>query len=709
MNLPSELNFLEEFISTDYENKFTKADWLKSSFESNLWIYNFDFKKDKELDWNVPLYDSSMLTDEQNHKLLVSLKHWLIASTDRNVGSHVAGNKLSASMSTMSRDFRTVLKIIDHILLNGSQYKLKEFGLGAITQDDLITLLDKAYSNKDANESLYDWSTRTSKYLVELLDNTHSEDINKFLKSYPSTSYVDPDILSNCPLGFSKDEVISIRAAIFINQLGLRKQGSSKKNNFGGKWGMNTSKVAKDIYKNTIYVKTVAKSTFPSLDVNFEDEIFMNRECNGVKVTTKESDLLAWSNLQEYRRALEKLQALNILDLPAPPHNEIYTLEKYKPDLQTPRGRFKTVPYELIFRVIREAIEFHLKYGDLLINTLCDVIKHATKNKITLTSMTNEEFLGLVPYELQELGVSRLGLTCLISGESLTSSRNANTAIYYQKLRSNQGLLDLIHVYYGATKIIVGVLTARRDGELLDLKADKCLDITEQWLVFKKRKSSKMLFGARNTEARPVDPIAVDMMKNLIRLQDKYIELGQLKGYTKLFAPPQINASGKFSNNRRLSDSYVDLFCDYIQTDKNINGERYYLRQHQLRRFFALLFFNSSQVGGLETLQWMLGHTDPEHVWHYITESVQGSVLRGAKAQYVAESLVKGATEYKNLATFVYNKFNTMEFAVIDVDELEAYIDELIKEGKATVEPEFFVDGNKRRMRIITKVTGANL
>ncbi|MEZ8450337.1 site-specific integrase [Vibrio splendidus] len=708
MQLPVELDFLEEFISTDYENQFTKADWLYSPFESNVWIYNFEFTKAKELNWNVPLYDGSMLTDKNNHQLLMSLKHWLIASTDRSVGSPVAGNKLRASMSTMNRDFRSVLRIIDHLLLNGNHYKLKEFNLGALTQDDLTALLDKLYSNKDANESLYNWSSRVSRYLLELLSETDNKDIIQFLERYPSTSYIDPDVLSVCPLELSEGEIVSIRAAIFLNHLGRCKQGSSKKDSFGGLWGINTSIIAKEIYKNTLYVKTVAKPTFPSLEVNFEDEAFMNRECDGVKVTTKESDLLAWANLQEYRRGLEKLQALNILNLPAPPQNELCKLETYSPEVRIKKGRFKTVPYDLVFKVIKEAIEFHFKYGDLLIDTLCNVIEYAAQKNITLTNISSDELLEIIPTDLQEIGVSRLGITCLTSGDGHNPSRGANTASYFHKLRSNQGLLDLIHVYYGAVKVIVGVLTARRDGELLDLKADECLDITEQWLIFEKRKTSKMLFGARNTEARPIDPIAVDMMKNLIRLQNKHIELGLLDDFTKLFAPPQINASGKFSTNRRLSDSYVDLFCDYIQTDTNENGERYYLRQHQLRRFFALLFFHSSQVGGLETLQWMLGHTDPEHIWHYITESVQGSVLRGAKAQYVAESLVRGGTEYSNLTDFVYDRFNTTEFSVIEVDELEEYIDELIKEGKATVEPEFFVDGNERKMRIITKITGGN-
>ncbi|WP_061014546.1 site-specific integrase [Photobacterium leiognathi] len=708
MQLPAELDFLENIICTDYEKQFHNADWLKSPFESNVWVYNFDFKKDKELNWNVTLYDSSSLTDKENHQLLISLKYWLIASTDRYVGSHVPGNKLSASTSTKSRDFRTVLKIIDHLLLNGNHYKLKEFSLGAITQDDLIALLDKVYSNKETNESLYDWSSRTSKYLLKLLYKTDSNAIARFLQKYPSVSFVDPSTLSECPLGFSEDKIVSIRAAIYLNQLGYLKKGSSKKDSFGGVWGMNTSKVAKDIYKNTLYIKTVAKPAFPSLEVNFENEVFINRECSGVKVTTKENEFLAWSNLQEYRRALEKIQVLNILNLPAPSQDEINKLETYSPEVRFKDGRFKTVPYKIIFIAIREAIEFHLKYGLQLVDTLCDLVKYAIKNKIHLTSITEKELLNILPKELQELGVSRLGITCLISGEGLTPNRKANTETYYHSLRSNRGLLDLIHVYYGAVKIVVGVLTARRDGELLDLDAGDCLDITEQWLVFKKRKSTKMLFGARNTEARPVDPIAVDMMKNLIRLQDKHIELGVLKKHIPLFAPPQINASGKFKTNRRLSDSYVDLFCDYIQLDKNTNKERYYLRQHQLRRFFALLFFHSSQIGGLETLQWMLGHTDPEHVWHYISESIPGSVLRGAKAQYVAESLVKNNNNYRNLSEFVYKRFNTNEFSIIDIDELEEYIESLIKEGKAIIEPEFFIDGNDKKMRIITKVIGAD-
>ena len=705
MQLPDDLDFLKEIISIDYENQFIKADWLKSPFPSNKWKYNFGFKKDKELNWDIPLYDGSKLIDKDNHLLLTSLKYWLVVSTDRNICTPVASNQLNAAMTTMSRDFRCVLRLIDYFLLNGHQYKLKEFALGAITKDDLISLLDKLYSNNESNESLYEWSTRTSKYLLDLLSNTDQYKINQIIKDYPSISKIDPNELSECSLNLSEDKIIPIRAAILINELGKCKKGSSKKDSFGGIWGINTTKISNEIYKNTLYTKSVLKPNLPSLNIDFEDETLIFREYNGVKVTTKETEFLSWNNLQEYRRGLEKLQVLNILNLPSPTQDDLDALKTYSPDLPTKKGRFKTVPYDLIFRVIKDATEFHFKFGDLLISTWCELIEFSTQREIPLTSITNDDFLKIVPKELQDIGISRLGITCKSPREGKTLCKCANTQDYYRMLRSNEGLIELIHVYYGAVKIIVGVLTARRDGELLDLIANKCLDNTEQWIIFEKRKSSRNLFGARNTEARPIDSLAVDMINNLIKLQDKHIEVGLLDTYTLLFSPPQLTASGRFNTNRRCSDFYVDLFCDYFQTDLNEKGERYYLRQHQLRRFFALLFFHSSQVGGIETLQWMLGHTDPEHIWNYITETVQGSVLRGAKAQYVAESLVDGAKEYNNLADFVYKRFNTKEFSVIDVNELEEYIEELIKEGKAIIEPEFFVDGKKRKMRIITKIT----
>lgn len=173
-----------------------------------------------------------------------------------------------------------------------------------------------------------------------------------------------------------------------------------------------------------------------------------------------------------------------------------------------------------------------------------------------------------------------------------------------------------------------------------------------------------------------------------------------------LFATPATRgdlADGQSSSY--LYNRNLDFLCDYIQTPVNRKGERYYIRQHQLRRFFAMLFFHSASFGGLETLQWMLGHTDIEHLWNYITETLDGTILRGAKAQFIAESLHKGEiNSYVELADLLRARYGTDDFALVDTEELEDHILELIQVGEVCIEPEFFVDNLGKHMRVIVKI-----
>jgi hypothetical protein len=139
--------------------------------------------------------------------------------------------------------------------------------------------------------------------------------------------------------------------------------------------------------------------------------------------------------------------------------------------------------------------------------------------------------------------------------------------------------------------------------------------------------------GLRSTQARPIEPIGASMIAEIERFQRILNRIGFGNRVSTLFSPP----SGHGTNNRINADTFafnkhLDEFCDYFEIPLNSDGKRYYIRQHQLRRFFALLFFHSNSFGSLETLQWMLGHTDLRHVWHYITESMEGEVLRGVNA-----------------------------------------------------------------------------
>jgi hypothetical protein len=126
--------------------------------------------------------------------------------------------------------------------------------------------------------------------------------------------------------------------------------------------------------------------------------------------------------------------------------------------------------------------------------------------------------------------------------------------------------------------------------------------------------------------------------------------------------------------------------------------------KHQLRRFFAMLFFWGSSFGGLDTLRWFLAHTDVEHLYHYITETTPGSVLRGAQAHYATEQLQGYDQNAEELADLLEQRFDTRKFDLMEIDELDAYIEDLIEEGSVMIEPEFFKDAEGENYRILIQV-----
>jgi hypothetical protein len=126
------------------------------------------------------------------------------------------------------------------------------------------------------------------------------------------------------------------------------------------------------------------------------------------------------------------------------------------------------------------------------------------------------------------------------------------------------------------------------------------------------------------------------------------------------------------------------------------------MRQHQLRRFFAMCFFWGSGFGSLDTLRWFMGHTNVEHVYHYITESTSGEILRNVKTQFLLENVRK----YENLLSLIKNRYNTTKFDLIDSEDLESYLSDLVENEEIIVEPEFLENNNEQEYKIIVKIKG---
>lgn len=687
MQLPKALDFLVPHLrSTNI--KFTKAPWLLSEFEEPVWVYNFNFKNNMTLSWGVELHDGSSLLESKNRPLLTIFKHWLIVATQNKGRSNVHTTALRSQCAR----FNSTLHNIDYMLLNSKSLELADCGVAGLSENDLMTMINTISSSNKIAEGVYGWADRLSEFCIEILKLTPAEAINEILMSMPALSVITDEQREDNSLSLPLEMVPSIRACLFLNDY---YSFNSKKG-----YNVNSKKINQSIYKNTIAGVGSQKPSHLILSYSLNDEVYV-REFPGVPVKTAQHVRMSKKMLRDYQLSIISLKRLAGLGLQLPPFNVLDSALQSTGD-GGEQGRFRSVPADVIFSSFRHAIEFHKKFGRELISSYCRMASYCVRENKKFHNLSEDEFLNCMDALLIQAGVRKLGLSCR-RGEfpEWIKEQGNDKSRYFTLLRSNTGFLEMLAIYYGAVEVVVGLLMARRCSELRDLDVDTCLDDTKSWLFILNRKSAKSVGATKQLIARPIDPVAADMIFQLITLHKELRKIGFLDDGNPLFSVPALKGTTSFIlPDVEIYYRNIDLFQDYIQSNLDSNGRRYYLRQHQMRRFFALLFFNCSNFGGIETLRWMLGHSDIEHLYNYITETVPGAELRGSKADFMFDNLEK----YAELSGLLEKRYGTSTFNVSESERVTRYLEELLDSGDVEMEPDFIEDENGKHMRVVVVV-----
>lgn len=678
--------FLDDFELSE-ALPHTTAPWLFSEFNQNLWVVQTNQKKPYELDWGVRLWDGSLLSDGKNEILLRSLKHLLIISAN-------GVNEEFATLALASQNMRLACasRLIDYLLINAQSYDLVQFGLGALNTDDLKGILNHLASHTHSEDSIYAWHERVSAFCRLQLSSLSDAEAEEIFAKHPSMLEVSDDACEGLTLDIAASDIPKIRAAMMNANLYYG-------NNHHG-YKISTKVLSERLYLDTLRGRQIAKSALSELSF-YPNEKSYKREYPAVKVTTGESEILQFSLYFYYRYTLVNSASLSTLGLPAPANTDTETIQEYVPTLND-SSRFRSVPSANLLKLFRRSMEFHVEHGRKILNGFIRVASYCHARNIPMTGLSDSELQKIIGPELVSFGVKKLGL----SSRRLTgarSRRKGDKEQYFQQMRANHGLLELVYVYLGSIQLSIGMLMARRVDELVTLETLKCLDSTMSWLIFKLAKSTRNALGIRQREARPIDPIAVEMIEELRRFQKLLKRLGVTQDQTDLFAtPPSMGHKVLQDCSLYLYNRHLDFACDYFQSDLTEGGERYYVRQHQLRRFFAIMFFYTNSFGELDTLRWMFGHRDIEHIWRYLTECLEPKELVGAGARYFTDLAKQDRLEnYQNLKDLLSAEFGTTKFALVDEQKIENYLAAMLEEGKARFEPQFFKDENGKSMKIL--------
>ncbi|MBY7784149.1 integrase [Vibrio fluvialis] len=723
-----------------------QPEWLKSSFLAKKWVLTFG-KTPKTIHWDtVYLDDGKKLTDTKHHNLLNSFKYWITAADNplENGGKII-------SPTTAYNKVTKVIALINAVLLHSKELKLAKYHLLNVNDDFWLNILTK-YAEHGNFQGVYEIDKRTQALLDNASQSVSNADAQTFKEKFP---YVTRDIAQDDSFLFLVERE---KACAWLFEQGYYYVGE------GIKYTGNSAVLGELLFKGNMLYHDINLPNYAELHIkapkrNSEYRAVENQDAstgtNQQTISTYiEAIRLIYTNLDREDAASPSIFSERVSSGQI---NQLVSLKR--------TGRTRTLPPTFVFNLIRQCYEFakeHLPTEEGAVTLLDETLtllskarsKSASAKSNTLrpsesSRAWNEELHREMSgsergYWFQTEAINCLSSEYLEKGIKQIQGVVQSVENRHERIRANESLFDLFSILQGAIQVLVGAIMARRQDELIKLKPHGNLSPnvspfseegakTEYNLIFKVKKT-----GSKGVNATLEKPIPLSIARFIWQLEQfniKASELNLCKGKPSLFNNLNSSHCQLSQVNSKTYNAHLDALCDYLETDlvEYDNGEcrRNYVRQHQLRRFFAMAFFWSKGFDGMDALRWMLGHSDLEHLYNYISESETGAVLNGAKASVIVRGVVDSTSELakldgieevrKIIAERLTGDSSTpitiesVSEAAEDYDDesyltvphisqlqkeqdIETEVIQLLEEGRITLEPEFFTiedaDGN---------------
>lgn len=271
----------------------------------------------------------------------------------------------------------------------------------------------------------------------------------------------------------------------------------------------------------------------------------------------------------------------------------------------------------------------------------------------------------------------------------------------FEKLKTSPSMIDAIMVLIASVAIITGAMKPMRESELRGLRRN-CVSFRRGdgfWLSAKQRKRS---IGDVTPELRrPIPSIAArgllllqkltDGLKEIIGVQDQWL-------LQSLFALPTLSryeARIDSVTSAMQLNQYLDTFCDRVSLPPDSLRRRWYIRTHELRKSFLIVFFWTYRYANLQSAAWMAGHTDVSQLYAYLQANFPGQELPALEAEYASRVLrehsdgVKSG-ELENVAKLheaVCKHFDVRDLSWIDENTLQAWLTIRFESGDFEIQP----------------------
>jgi hypothetical protein len=306
-------------------------------------------------------------------------------------------------------------------------------------------------------------------------------------------------------------------------------------------------------------------------------------------------------------------------------------------------GHTAFMPINTGLTYLNEAMRWVHCYGDAIVDYYLATISRldfATLNALTRDAKSRAISKAFACVEGAPFVVEHRGKTLsLPDALGIWKFNRTNSTFDFEVLRRAPTLVEALEVFIGACVICIGLLKPSRESELTHLTRE-CLTQRHDGYYLRFELGKSNVGEAYQSRDKPIPVITAQAIRLLQRLGEG---LSQAFGETRkckdyLFYLPSA-CLGIALRDSAMLNNYLDRFCDYAGLPPDNQGRRWYVRVHEMRKWFLLLLFWAGRFDVLDAVRWIAGHIDAAHTYAYIEQQFPGEELPGIEAEYSIDRL----------------------------------------------------------------------
>ncbi|EJI6687512.1 hypothetical protein NFT52_001125 [Vibrio parahaemolyticus] len=358
-------------------------------------------------------------------------------------------------------------------------------------------------------------------------------------------------------------------------------------------------------------------------------------------------------------------------------------------------GRTPLLPIDIGLSYMNGAMKLVYKYGENLIDLYLEFLDKSHKPSkikdinIEASIMRKNRLLFNRLSRLEKYRDLCIELNLSYPHTSTSKTKNKNTSEEYD-------LFSCLGDVMAASAILIAIMKPSRDDEIINLKRD-CLYHELGGGYYLKLYLGKSNVGEAYEEViKPIPYITAKSIELLQKLGNGIDIIMSTDTSDTLFYAPLSGLTNVGRVSKGVLNTKLDNFGDKLKIRLDEHKRRWYVRVHEMRKFFLILLFWHGRFNVLDAARDIAGHVDAEHIYRYVEANFPRTDLCAFEADFAIHCLSSQDRyddfthvddSFEALRELVCKHFGVSSLEFIHQNEWEQYVRDLRNEDGFYLKP----------------------